>query len=100
MARASGVIAVGGDIPAELLADPASRFPRVLLIRGATDDWYTAKKLDADLSALRARGDDPEAFTHHAGHRVVDRGGCGGRGKVSSLPSAEGTCADVFQLVE
>ena len=67
-ARASGVIAVGGDIPAELLADPASRFPRVLLIRGATDDWYTATKLDADLSALRARGDDPEAFTHHGGH--------------------------------
>ena len=68
-ARASGVVAVGGDIPPELLADPASSFPRVLLIRGATDDWYTANKLDADMSALRARGEDPEAFTHDGGHQ-------------------------------
>ena len=67
-AGASGVIAVGGDIPPELLAGSASPFPRVLLIRGATDDWYTAKKLDADLSALRARGEDPQAFTHDGGH--------------------------------
>lgn len=67
-ARASGVVAVGGDIPPELLADSASCFPRVLLIRGATDDWYTAQKLDADMSALRARGEDPESFTHHGGH--------------------------------
>jgi len=69
-AGASGVIAVGGDIPPELLAGSASAspFPRVLLIRGATDDWYTAKKLDADMSALRARGEEPEAFTHDGGH--------------------------------
>jgi predicted esterase len=67
-ARASGVVAVGGDIPPELLADSASSFPRVLLIRGATDDWYTAKKLEADMSALRARSEDPEAFTHDGGH--------------------------------
>lgn len=68
-ARASGVVAVGGDIPPELLADPSSSFPRVLLIRGATDDWYTANKLDADMAALRARGEDPEAFTHDGGHQ-------------------------------
>jgi predicted esterase len=67
-ARASGVIAVGGDIPPELLADPASCFPRVLLIRGVMDDWYTAKKLDADMSALKGRSEAPEAFTHHGGH--------------------------------
>ena len=67
-ARASAVVAVGGDIPPELLADSASSFPRVLLIRGATDEWYTATKLDADMSALRARGGDPEAFTHPGGH--------------------------------
>ena len=69
-AGVNGVIAVGGDIPPELLAGSASAspFPRVLLIRGATDDWYTAKKLDADMSALRARGQEPEAFTHDGGH--------------------------------
>jgi predicted esterase len=67
-ARAIGVVAVGGDVPPELLAGSVSPFPRVLLIRGATDDWYTAKKLEADISALRARGADPEAFTHDGGH--------------------------------
>jgi len=69
-AGVNGMIAVGGDIPPELLAGSASAspFPRVLLIRGATDDWYTAKKLDADMSALRARGEEPEAFTHDGGH--------------------------------
>ena len=69
-AGVNGMIAVGGDIPPELLAGSASAspFPRVLLIRGATDDWYTAKKLDADMSALRARGKEPEAFTHDGGH--------------------------------
>jgi len=69
-AGVNGVIAVGGDIPPELLAGSASAspFPRVLLIRGATDDWYTAKKLDADMSALRTRGEEPEAFTHDGGH--------------------------------
>ena len=67
-AGASGVIAVGGDIAPELLADSASRFPRVLLMRGAADDWHTAAKLAADIAALRARGDDPQAFTHDGGH--------------------------------
>jgi predicted esterase len=66
------VVAVGGDIPPELLAGSASSFPRVLLIRGATDDWYTAEKLDADMSALRARGEDPEAFTHDGGHEWTE----------------------------
>jgi predicted esterase len=67
-AGANAVIAMGGDIPPELLADPGSRFPRVLLMRGAADDWYTAQKLAADVAALRARGDDPESFTCAGGH--------------------------------
>jgi dienelactone hydrolase len=53
--RCDSVIAAGGDVPPELLADPASVFPAVLLVRGEQDDWYTAQKLDADASALRAR---------------------------------------------
>ena len=65
---ASGVIAVGGDIPPELLADSSSQFPRVLLMRGAADDWYTDTKLAADVAALRARGEEPETFTYPGGH--------------------------------
>ena len=67
-AGASAVIAVGGDVPPELLADAQSRFPRTLLARGASDDWYTADKLEKDVSALRARGDDPETLTYEGGH--------------------------------
>ena len=41
--RASGIIAVGGDVPPELLADGTIEFPAVLLARGETDEWYTAR---------------------------------------------------------
>ena len=87
-AGASGVIAVGGDIAPELLADSASRFPRVLLMRGAADDWHTAAKLAADIAALRARGDDPQAFTHDGGHEwTADVSAAAGR----FLASTSGT---------
>jgi predicted esterase len=39
---AAGVIAVGGDIPPELLSDPRAAFPPVFLLRGARDEWFTA----------------------------------------------------------
>ena len=53
--RASGIIAVGGDVPPELLADASVEFPAVLLARGETDEWYTADKQNADVAALTAR---------------------------------------------
>lgn len=65
---AAGVIAVGGDIPPELLADTSLHFPRVLLARGLADEWYTADKLAADAAALRARGVAVEPLTHDGGH--------------------------------
>ena len=54
-AGAAGVIAIGGDIPPELLQDATLRFPPVLLARGERDEWLTAARFDADLSALTAR---------------------------------------------
>lgn len=53
--RAAGVIAVGGDVPPELLADRELQFPRVLLARGTRDDWFTQPKFDADVMSLTAR---------------------------------------------
>jgi predicted esterase len=53
--RAAAVIAVGGDVPPELVA-PGSAFPPVLIVRGDRDDWYTQAKLDADVAALRSCG--------------------------------------------
>lgn len=63
-----GIIAVGGDVPPELLADPAAKFPPVLLARGARDEWYTAAKLDADMAALTARGVPVESLVYDGAH--------------------------------
>jgi predicted esterase len=66
--RASGIVAVGGDVPPELRDDPTLDFPAVLVARGERDDWYTTSKLEADVRALRARGSHVEPFVYPAGH--------------------------------
>jgi predicted esterase len=66
--RAGGIIAVGGDVPPELLADSSIEFPAVLLARGETDEWYTAEKQNADAAGLIARGIHPLVFLHPSGH--------------------------------
>jgi dienelactone hydrolase len=70
--HADAVVAVGGDIPPELLADPGIQFPSVLLARGETDEWYTASKLDNDVTALRARGITPATSVYPGGHAWTD----------------------------
>jgi predicted esterase len=67
-ARARGVIAVGGDVPPELLSDDACTFPPVLLARGERDEWYTPPKFDADVDALKARGADMAAVVYDGAH--------------------------------
>ncbi len=54
--RASAVIAIGGDVPPELLADPSARFPSVLIARADNDEWVTQDRYEADVAALTARG--------------------------------------------
>ena len=66
--RAAGVIAVGGDVPPELLNDAKSWFPRVLLMRGTHDEWYTAEKMGKDYRALRPRVDDVRTLEYAGGH--------------------------------
>jgi predicted esterase len=66
--KASGIIALGGDVPPELLADAASEFPAVLLARGERDTWYSAARLDADVDALRSRSVPVEAIVYQGGH--------------------------------
>ena len=65
--RAAAVIAVGGDVPPELLG-PGNVFPPVLIIRGIRDDWYTQAKLDADVAALRSCGARVMPHVCDAGH--------------------------------
>lgn len=66
--KAAAVIAVGGDIPPELLKDDSAVFPPTLLLRGERDEWYTAEKANADAAALEARGTRVELVTYDAGH--------------------------------
>ena len=64
----AGIIAVGGDVPPELLADDAVRFPRVLLLRGETDEYYSAAAFEADVRELRARNAPLESRVVAGGH--------------------------------
>ena len=66
--RASGVIAVGGDVPPELLADASAEFPPVLLLRATRDDWYTSAKHEADVAALSARGTRVHRVVYDGAH--------------------------------
>jgi predicted esterase len=67
-ARADAVLALGGDVPPELLADAGAIFPRVLLARGTRDEWYAAAKLEADEASLRTRGAAVETLTFDGAH--------------------------------
>jgi predicted esterase len=66
--RASGVIAIGGDVPPDLLADRSLRFPSVFLARGERDEWFTESKFDADVAALTARGAPLRSLTYDGAH--------------------------------
>src|SRR5713101_2952545 len=48
---ATGVIALGGDVPPELVESPP-HLPPVLIGRGTKEEWYTAEKLEKDLRFL------------------------------------------------
>jgi predicted esterase len=48
----AGVIAVGGDIPPELPAEALRRLSEALIVRGASDEWYSKEKFAADEKRL------------------------------------------------
>jgi predicted esterase len=66
--RASALIAVGGDVPPELLADRSLRFPSVFIARGERDEWLTQSRFDADVAALTARGAPPRLLVYDGAH--------------------------------
>ena len=70
--KGAAVIAVGGDVPPELLDDSSLTFPAVLQARGERDEWYTAAKHDADVGALASRGVAVERLVFAAAHEWTD----------------------------
>ena len=65
---ASAIVAVGGDVPPELLEDRSVEFPRVLMVRGDGDRWYAAEIFAEHADALRQRGVAVTALTLPGGH--------------------------------
>jgi predicted esterase len=65
---ASGVAAVGGEIPAELGPDQLARIPLVFLARGRNDRKYPLERLEADISRLSAAGVTPQVVEFPGGH--------------------------------
>lgn len=51
-ARASGVIALAGDVPPDVAAAQV-QLPPVLVGRGRRDDWYSADRMERDVAYLR-----------------------------------------------
>lgn len=66
--RASALIAIGGDVPPELLADRSLQFPFVFFARGERDEWLTQSRFDADVAALTARGTAPRSLVYDGAH--------------------------------
>jgi predicted esterase len=51
-----GVVALGGDIPPELVEDGRAAWPPVLLGRGRDDQFYGQAAFERDVTFLRGRG--------------------------------------------
>lgn len=62
------LLAVGGDMPPEVAADAAIRWPSVVLTRGEGDEFFTPEKMERDLDCLRRRGADARAVVFAGGH--------------------------------
>jgi len=64
---ADAVIAAGGDVPPELSA--AERpWPRVLIVTGRADDWYTPARMEREAQQLAADGADVRTHAFEGGH--------------------------------
>jgi predicted esterase len=70
--KASGVMALAGDIPPELQQVPNVAWPPVLIGAGTDDGWYDAAKLAADVNLLTSRGVAPHVVRFTGGHEWTD----------------------------
>jgi predicted esterase len=66
--RATGILALGGDLPPDVKTIGSERWPAVLIGAGDSDPWYTPVKVDADAALLTALGVSPDVVRFHGGH--------------------------------
>jgi predicted esterase len=69
---ADAVLALGGDVPPELMDDRSVSFPRVVLARGTRDDFYRAETFERDKHALGLRGVRLNLVLFDGGHEWHD----------------------------
>ena len=67
----SAIIAANADVPPELKTSN-QRWPLVLLVTGARDEWYTPARLEADSEFLQRRGAEVRELIHEGGHEWKD----------------------------
>ena len=67
-----GIIALAGDVPPDLRADPDLAWPPVLMGRGRLDAWYTQEKMDADLAYLESAGAPVTPLVFDGSHEWTD----------------------------
>ena len=80
---AAGIIALAGDVPPELQTGVPADWPRVLVGRGTTDQWYTQEKMDADVTFLDSRVVSLDTLVFDGGHAWHDHFRGGGRASPS-----------------
>lgn len=66
------LFAVGGDTPPELRAGGVQPWPRVVLLTGETDAWFTPARLTADAALVRATGATVHEQLFAGGHEWSD----------------------------
>ncbi len=66
-----GLVALGGDAPAEIFKAGLDGFPPVLIGRGVEDEWYDESKMQRDLDLLAAAGVDTQTCVFDGGHEFT-----------------------------
>jgi predicted esterase len=66
--RCDAILAVAGDLPPELASASIARWPRVSIVVGDRETYYTADKMKRDVEFLQRAGADVRARTFAGGH--------------------------------
>ena len=70
--RIDTLFTVGGDTPPELRDGGAQRWPRVVMLTGESDAWYTPARLASDAALVRAAGAEVHEQVFAGGHEWSD----------------------------
>lgn len=70
--RCAAIAAVCGDVPPELRTPSGRAWPRVVVMTGSSDEWYTPARLEEDLTFLRSVRPDAQSLVLEGGHHWTD----------------------------